>query len=145
MAELASIITKIIFLMILIRIAFLDLRNQRIYNRDIMIIVWLSQIGMYTIPEIPVLSKLTGVIGISIPMLLIAIIRRGAFGGGDIKLMAAGGLFLGWEKILSAVVLAVFSAGIYCCYLLFVKKAGRKAVFPLGPFLCFGMAMALVM
>ena len=91
------------------------------------------------------ISRLTGAICISLPMFLAAVFVRGVFGGGDIKLMAAGGLFLGSEKILASVIPSVFSAGLYCIYLLFVKKAGRKATFPFGPFLCLGMAAALML
>ena len=76
--------------------------------------------------------------------LLIAGITTGGIGGGDVKLMAAGGCFLGAEKILASVVPAIFSAGAYCLYLLIVKRAGRNTIFSLGPFLCLGMVAVFI-
>lgn len=145
MLEIAVIVTKAAFLVLLIWIAYTDLKIQRIPDQYVIFMAVLSVIAMYTMPEIRMISRLTGAICISLPMFLAAVFVRGAFGGGDIKLMAAGGLFLGSEKILAAVIPSVFSAGLYCIYLLFVKKAGRKATFPFGPFLCLGMAAALML
>lgn len=50
----------------------------------------------------------------------------GAFGGGDIKLMAACGVFLGWRLTLVSTVLAILGGGIYGIWLMAAKKAARK-------------------
>ena len=67
----------------------------------------------------------------------------GAFGGGDIKLMAVIGFFLGWKMSLTAFMLAVFSGGIYGIGLLLSKKKGAKEHFAFGPFLVLGIMMTL--
>lgn len=74
----------------------------------------------------------------------LSLLIPGAFGGGDIKLMAAAGLFLGWKSTVISAVLAVFAAGAYGLYIRMIKKAGRGQCFPFGPFLCAGMAAAVL-
>ena len=63
-------------------------------------------------------------------------------GGGDIKLMAAGGLFLGSGKILLA--LFIGSAVGLLCQLPLVKLAGKSRYFALGPYLALGIGTAMV-
>ena len=65
-----------------------------------------------------------------------------AIGGGDIKLMAAAGLFLGWKHILLA--LAIGSAvalGVHAV-LMVCKKKGRTFAF--GPYLSVGIFCAML-
>ena len=64
------------------------------------------------------ISHLIGAVCISVPMLLISLIVRGAFGGGDIKLMAAAGLYLGWQLTLAGAFIGMFVSGFYGIYLL---------------------------
>ena len=80
----------------------------------------------------------------SLPLFVICLIRPGAFGGGDVKLMAGCGFFLGAEAVWLSFLFAVFAAGGRVLFLLFTGRAGRKTRFPLGPFLCAGMALVLV-
>lgn len=54
-------------------------------------------------------------------------------GGGDVKLMAAVGLFLGWEKVLWAFWIGGLVGIMY--YILFRGKQLRGKAFALGPFL----------
>ncbi len=88
-------------------------------------------------------ERLIGLLCVSVPMLLITLVIPGAFGGGDIKLVAASGAFLGWKMNLVAAFLAVVAGGLYGIYLLATRRKGRKEHFAFGPFLCAGMAAAL--
>lgn len=65
-------------------------------------------------------------------------------GGGDIKLMAAAGLFLGWQNTLLAMFFGIVFGGMYGIYLLAAKKAGKKDHFAFGPFLCAGIVIAML-
>ena len=62
--------------------------------------------------------------------------------GGDIKLMGAAGLFLGWKLILLALIVGSVVGAIISLILLAAKKAGRKTMIPFGPFLSLGIAVA---
>ncbi len=85
---------------------------------------------------------LIGAVCVSVPMLILALIIKGAFGGGDIKLMAAAGLYLGWKYVLAGLVVGMFIAGLYGIYLLIRKKAGAKSKLHIAPFLAYGLGAA---
>lgn len=87
------------------------------------------------------ISHLIGAVCISVPMFLISFIIKGAFGGGDIKLMAVAGLYLGWRLTLAAAALGLFISGFYGMYLLITRKAGPKSKVRLAPFLVYGLAI----
>ena len=76
--------------------------------------------------------------------LLLCLAIPGAFGGGDIKLMAAAGLFLGWQHTLLAMFFGILGGGFYGIYLLAAHKADKKDHFAFGPFLCAGIVLALL-
>jgi len=61
-----------------------------------------------------------------------------AMGGGDIKLFAPLGLFLGWKLIIVAFLLSVFSAAIVSVILIITKVKSRKSTVPFGPFIVIG-------
>jgi leader peptidase (prepilin peptidase)/N-methyltransferase len=65
-----------------------------------------------------------------------------AFGRGDVNLAGVVGLAVGWSGILFALLVAIFSAGMFALGYLIVQRArGRYAAFtpiPYGPFLVLG-------
>lgn len=87
-------------------------------------------------------DRLIGMICVCVPMLILALVIKGAFGGGDIKLMAAAGLFLGWRFVVVGAVLGLFLSGFYGMYLLILKKANAKSKIHLAPFLAIGLGVA---
>ena len=95
-------------------------------------------------PAVSLFSRLIGMISTSLPMLLLTLAIPGAFGGGDIKLMAACGLFLGWRLTLVSFILALAAGGLWGISLVASKKKGRKEHFAFGPFLCVGMVLGIV-
>lgn len=109
-----------------------------------MIIVFLAAADMMRAGNPQIISRLVGALCVSLPFLTVSLIVPGGFGGGDIKLAAAGGLFLGWRLMAVAAAVSILSSGVYALYLLAGKKVGRKESFPFGPFLCMGMAVGLL-
>jgi leader peptidase (prepilin peptidase)/N-methyltransferase len=71
------------------------------------------------------------------------IYKKEVMGGGDIKLMASVGAFIGWEKALFAVFIAAVMAGIVGLILLAAKKIEKKGYIPFGPFLSAASFMTL--
>lgn len=65
-----------------------------------------------------------------------------AIGGGDIKLTAAAGLFLGWKNILLALAIGAVAATGICAVLLACNK--RERVFAFGPYLSAGIFCAML-
>ncbi|MDR3256438.1 MAG: A24 family peptidase [Endomicrobium sp.] len=63
------------------------------------------------------------------------IYKKEVMGGGDIKLMAGVGAFIGWEKVLFAIFIAAVLGSITGLILLVLKKVERKGYISFGPFL----------
>jgi len=68
---------------------------------------------------------------------------REGMGGGDVKLGAMLGAFLGWKVALLSIFLAVLLGGIVAVVLLGSRTTGRKDPIPFGPFLAAGGAAGL--
>lgn len=80
-------------------------------------------------------DRILGIFVASVPLLIVATIT-GGFGGGDVKLLAALGLCLGWQLVLLVFFGSVLLGGLYAIWLLATKRAGRKDTFAFGPFIC---------
>jgi leader peptidase (prepilin peptidase)/N-methyltransferase len=62
----------------------------------------------------------------------------GAFGLGDVYLLAGVGLMLGLIRGFTGLVSGLLAAGIVLAVLLATRRIGRKTFIPFGPFLIFG-------
>ncbi len=92
------------------------------------------------------ISWIESVIGILVGgglFLAIILVSRGGMGGGDLKLGAMLGAFLGWKALLFALFVAIVLGGVVGTLLLATSLRGRKDPIPFGPFLAAGGAMAL--
>src|SRR6267142_6745603 len=91
-------------------------------------------------------SWLDSVIGIALGgclFLAIILVSGGGMGGGDMKLGAMLGAFLGWKALVFALFSAVVLGGVVAIALLASGRRGRKDPIPFGPFLAFAGAMSL--
>ena len=86
---------------------------------------------------------LIGFIVVSFFLYLIFVISKGrAIGGGDIKLMAVGGLLLGWQGILLAFILGCIFGSVI--HLIRMKISHTDKVLALGPYLSIGMLIVML-
>jgi leader peptidase (prepilin peptidase)/N-methyltransferase len=70
--------------------------------------------------------------------LLLALIRRGALGAGDVKLAAALGALLGYPLVLPGIAWGVIAGGAAALILLITRKAGRRDPIAYAPYLALG-------
>lgn len=70
-------------------------------------------------------------------------LKQEAMGGGDIKLLASFGVFVGWERVIDGLFLGSFSAGLLGLSLLMMGRLKPKSPIPFGPFLCAGCLAAV--
>lgn len=134
-----------IFLLLLVACAAADIKAGIVPDLIVLAIAVLAIINYFVTEPVSVntaLPHLIGAVCVSVPMLLVALIVKGAFGGGDIKLMAAAGLYLGWKYTLAGMVVGMLVAGIYGLYLIITKKLGPKSKLKLAPFLAYGLGAA---
>ena len=134
-------ITLYAFFALLLWLSVIDAKTQEIPPVFPISILVLGVLAIWTMPEVSILDRILGFFTISLPMYLIVLAVPGGFGGGDIKLMAAAGFFLGWKTILVSFFIALLLGGGYGIILLVTKKKGRKDHFAFGPFLCIGMVL----
>ena len=66
--------------------------------------------------------------------LLLATLSKGALGGGDVKLIAALGLWFGAEKLLEVVLCGAIAGGISALLMILSKKKDRKSYLAYGPY-----------
>ena len=66
--------------------------------------------------------------------LLLGILSRGALGGGDIKLMACLGLWLGTDALIFVAAAGSIFGGLSALVLLLLGKKKRKSAFAYGPY-----------
>jgi leader peptidase (prepilin peptidase)/N-methyltransferase len=88
--------------------------------------------------QVPRLEAAVGVLVGGGLFLIIIVASRGGMGGGDMKLGAMLGAFLGWKLVLVASLLAVLAGGVVAIWLLAASRKGRKDPVPFGPFLALG-------
>ena len=87
------------------------------------------------------IGYLIGMLCISVPLYILYFVTGGAaIGGGDIKLMAACGLLLGWQKILLAFLLGCILGSVL--HLLRMKVSGEGHILAMGPYLSAGIYIA---
>lgn len=72
-----------------------------------------------------------------------AVLSRGGMGGGDIKLAAMMGAFLGWQKVFLAILSGAFLGSVIGVSLILTGYKTRKDFIPFGPFLAWGGILAL--
>ena len=137
-------LTAFAFFSVLTVITFIDIDTMEIKPGTVIAVAVLAVISYFTMPPVSILSRIIGALCVSLPMFLLTLVINGAFGGGDIKLMAAAGLFLGWKTTLVSTLLAFVFGALWAVWLLISKKKGRKDHFAFGPFLCMGMAAGLL-
>ena len=77
-------------------------------------------------------------------VLLVAVVSRGAVGGGDIKLMGMLGAALGWKGALAVLAFSQVAAALVALTLLIAQRAKRGDLLPVGAIISLlGMVMLL--
>lgn len=128
---------------LLVVISFIDIDHYRIPNSLILMGIG-AGVGFiifthFIHPRDALLGFFTGG-GI---LFFISLVSRGGMGGGDIKLGALIGLFLGWKLSLISLFLAALFASLIGILLIVLGKKSLKDALPFGPFLALGAILSL--
>ena len=85
-----------------------------------------------------------GLIGVlAIALLGTWIFGKEAMGGGDVKLMAGVGAFVGWKGVITTVMMGSFFGLLYAIVLMIFKGKKKSDAIPFGPFLSLGALINL--
>jgi len=129
-----------IFTAVLIVITFIDLDHQII--PDVLTlpgipIFFLLAIFVVKIPWLEALIGLLigGGVLFAIAFVYELLTKREGMGGGDVKLLAMIGGFLGWKSLIFILLFSSFSGAIAGITAMIIKKQDMKYAVPFGPFL----------
>ena len=119
----------------------IDYRFQFIFDDSLLPLV---VVGLAATPWLPfsIWQRLAAGAGAFVVLAALAILGRGALGGGDVKMMAVLGLWLGVNGIITAASVGFIIGGIAAIVMLLFKVHGRKDFFAFGPFLIIGAVVA---
>lgn len=134
----------VVITFMLIIITFIDIDHKLIPNRIVIAMLSIGLIYELVVRPVSLLDALIGFFAASVPLLIIAFLSKGGIGGGDIKLMAVVGIFLGWKGVLLALFIGAVTGAIIGIIGMILKKKKRKDVIPFGPFLCLGILVAII-
>ena len=88
------------------------------------------------------LTYVIGFFAVSVLLLIIYLVSGGrAIGGGDVKLMAVCGLFLGWQKIILALAIGCILGSVIHLIRMKISKNANH-VLAMGPYLSMGVFIA---
>lgn len=137
-----------LFFSSLVVVTFIDLSHQIIPDVITLPGMVLGLIAGSTVLPLGPLRSLIGLVaggGIFylIAVLSVVILKKEGMGGGDIKLIAMMGAFIGWKGILLTIFLAALSGSVGGLLLIFLKGRNRSEPIPFGPFLVLGALVSL--
>ena len=118
-----------------------DYRFQFIFDDSLLPLVL---VGLAATPFLPfsIWQRLMAGAGAFVVLAALAILGRGALGGGDVKMMAALGLWFGVNGIITTACIGFIVGGVAAIVMLLFKIRGRKDFFAFGPFLIMGAVVA---
>jgi leader peptidase (prepilin peptidase)/N-methyltransferase len=132
----------------LIVIAVIDLYHQIIPDVISLPGIGVGLGGSLIIPQITFFNSLVGTLLGGGSLFLVAtlyqwLFKREGMGGGDVKLLAMIGAFLGWKAVILTILLSSLIGSITGIIMMVLKGKDFKYAIPFGPFLSLGAVIAL--
>ena len=136
------------FVAALIVITFIDLYHQIIPDVISLPGIGLGLLGSLIIPHISFFNSLIGMILGGGSLFLVATLyqwffKREGMGGGDVKLLAMIGAFLGWKAVILTILLSSLIGSVTGIAIMAFKGKDFKYAIPFGPFLSLGAVLSL--
>jgi len=144
----STLVFALIFIWILIAIAFIDIQHQLIPDSLSISLLWIGLIantqGLFVPLSTAVISAIAGYLSLWLFIQLYYLITgKVGMGNGDFKLFAAFGAWFGWTQLpFILLTSSVLGAVIGVLYLKLAKKS-RDTPFPFGPYLCLAGLISL--
>ncbi|MBI5327106.1 MAG: prepilin peptidase [Deltaproteobacteria bacterium] len=136
-----------VFVSSLIVITFIDLRYQIIPDVITLPGIAVGFLASYFLPY-GILNSMIGILVGGGSLLLVAagyqlVTGREGMGGGDIKMLAMIGAFLGWKGVIITIFTGSFIGAVVGSALMLAKGKDTKYAIPFGPFLAVGAVVSL--
>ena len=112
MKETGSYLLDVLFMGGLITASLCDFKKRKIPDAITGFLFLTGFAALFWMPQPSIRMRLAGAFIAGLPLFVAAVCRPGAVGGGDVKLMAAGGFFLGlsavWDSLAFGMALASY-------------------------------------
>ena len=134
---------------LLVVITFIDLDHQIVPDIISLPGILVGFFCSFLIPWLGIIDSLLGILVGGGSLLLVAwvyelLAKREGMGGGDIKLLAMLGAFLGWKAIFPIIFMASMAGSLVGVPLMLIKNKNSKLALPFGPFLAFAAMIQLL-
>lgn len=132
---------------VMLCVFFIDIEHKLVFDRFVIMLAVLGVDAMFFDPYYGWISHLIGgIVGFisfySIAAIFAKLRNKEGLGGGDIKLTAACGLLLGWQRLLLSVLIATVTASIVLL-ILSKKDKDEDTEYPFAPFLTGAFAISM--
>lgn len=127
-------------IIIFLLMSYVDIKEHRIPDKLNLLLLLLNiiflGIGFFVTRELnTIIERSVCFFASGITFITIAIISKGAIGGGDIKLFSILGLIFELKKYVLMIFLTFLLAGIYSITMCLLRKIDRKTQIPMAPFI----------
>ena len=136
--------------LVLLYISYVDLKKRIIPDKANIILFLIGALFLITIkPEVMISHLLSSVFGFllffTINLVYLYLNKRDALGGGDAKLFAACGIWVGFEGLMSILFYASLSGLLFSSfYFIYNKNISAKTYIAFAPHLCLGLWLTWV-
>jgi leader peptidase (prepilin peptidase)/N-methyltransferase len=135
-----------LFCSALVVITFIDLEHQIIPDEISLSGIVIGFVFAFFLPGHSWLDSLLGILLGGGSLLLVAygyqwLTGKEGMGGGDIKLLAMMGAFLGWKSILFIIFASSLVGSVIGVTIMMIQKKDSKLAIPFGPYLAFGAVL----
>ena len=136
------------FLAALIVMTVIDLHHQIIPDVISLPGIVVGILGSLVIPNFRFLDSILGTLVGGGSLFLVATLyqwffKREGMGGGDVKLLAMIGAFLGWQAVILTILLSSLIGSVVGVAVMLLKGKDFRYAIPFGPFLSLGAALSL--
>ncbi len=136
------------FVSSLIVVTLIDLYHQIIPDVISLPGIGVGLLGSLVIPQITFFDSLVGILVGGGSLFIIAtlyqwLFKREGMGGGDVKLLAMIGAFLGWDAVILTILLSSLIGSVTGVMMMILKGKNFRYAIPFGPFLSLGAVIAL--
>jgi leader peptidase (prepilin peptidase)/N-methyltransferase len=136
------------FVASLIIITVIDLFHQIIPDVISLPGIGVGLLASLIVPDLPFLNSLKGMLVGGGSLFVVAtlyqwLFKREGMGGGDVKLLAMIGAFLGWKAVILTILLSSLIGSITGMIVMVAKGKDFKYAIPFGPFLSLGAVISL--
>jgi leader peptidase (prepilin peptidase)/N-methyltransferase len=137
-----------VFVAALIVITVIDLYHQIIPDVISLPGIGVGLLASLIVPDLPFLNSLIGMLLGGGSLFVVAtlyqwLFKREGMGGGDVKLLAMIGAFLGWKAVILTILLSSLIGSISGVIVMVAKGKDFKYAIPFGPFLSLGAVISL--